>query len=182
MDGGMKGDHGVGHGLAGGIEVEATVERRRWIAEKAGEPGRVGTCAGGGKATKARVQGVAAEGVDGGFAEHGGTLVLERRLRDGEEAEILAGARRHAPPGGGGGGGLPAEAWAQAGAAEFGADGSASLIAKKEHGIGPGVGVKVAGVEERFQERGGKSALFEEVAPDEEEVFGTGPRKGQGGS
>ena len=64
----MKQDQALGQGVAGGIRVEAA-EDGQAQTEQDGEPGRVGSGAGGGEAAKGRMKGVATEGVDGRFAE-----------------------------------------------------------------------------------------------------------------
>ena len=45
LDGGMEGDHGVRHGLAGGVGVEATVNAIA-SGDEGSQPARVGSSAG----------------------------------------------------------------------------------------------------------------------------------------
>ena len=109
LDGGMKGNHGLGHGLASGVEIEAAPEAAA-LPKEVLQPGGIGPGAGGGDTALVGMEKVATEGVDSRFAED------DVGARDGgkaEEAEIFTGARSHAAPGDG------------TGAAQFGADGLA---------------------------------------------------------
>ena len=47
VDGGMKIDHGLGHGLTGGVEIEATAQPAT-LRQEVMQPGRIGSGAGGG--------------------------------------------------------------------------------------------------------------------------------------
>jgi len=148
LDGGMKSDHGLGHGLAGGIEIEAAPEAATLVKEVR-QPSGVGSGASGGEATVVGMKEVAAEGVDGRFAEDD---VGTRSGRKGEEAEIFTGARSHAAPRNG------------TGAAQFGADRLAVGVAQQEEGVGFGIGVEVTGASQGLDQRKGQGALLDEVA------------------
>ena len=87
LDGGMEGDHGLGHGLAGGIEIEAAPEAAA-LVKKIGQPGGVGSGPGGGQTTVVRMENVATDGIDGRFTED---EVGTRDGGNGNEAEIFAG-------------------------------------------------------------------------------------------
>ena len=47
LDGGIKSDHGLGHGLTGGVEIEATAQPAT-LRQEVMQPGRIGSGAGGG--------------------------------------------------------------------------------------------------------------------------------------
>ena len=153
----MEGDHGLGHGFAGVIGVEAA-EKRLSLGEQIWEPGWIGACTGGGEAVCGGKQGVTTEGIDGGLAQDAG---FERCVwpwlaagRDGEGAEVLAGAWGHAAPREG------------ADAAQFGTDGLAVGVTEEEDGVGSRVGVETAGLDERVQQCGGQSPLLDQVTTD----------------
>jgi len=108
---------------------------------------------------------VATESVDGRFAEDD---VGTGSGRNGEEAKVLARARGHAAPSHG------------ACATQFGTDGLASGVAQEEDGVGSGVSVKIAGVNQSVQQRSGQGALFGEVAQDNRPVRWRGLRQTEG--
>ena len=95
VDGGMKSDHGVSHGLTGGVEIKAAAQAVALLKEVR-QPGRIGSGTGGGEATVVGMKDVATEGVDGRFAQDDG---VGGGGTDGEAAAIFAGAWRHAAPG-----------------------------------------------------------------------------------
>ena len=132
LDGRERGDHGGGHGIAGGVGVEAAVNLRG-LADQWGEPGRIRSGAGSGEAAMPGMKQSAAEGVDGGFAKDEGG---ECGAGYGEEAVVFAGAGRHAPP------------LLNGGAAQFCANGDLVFAAEQEDGIGAAVSVEVAGTDE----------------------------------
>jgi hypothetical protein len=63
-DGGLKNDHGLSGGLAGGVEIEATVQPAT-LRQEVNQPRRIGSGAGGGDGAEHGMKGVATEGVDG---------------------------------------------------------------------------------------------------------------------
>ena len=152
-DGGMKLDQALGHSVAGGISVEAA-EDGQAQREQDGEPGRVGSGAGGGEAAEGRMKDVATEGVDGRLAEDDGVSGGGGHR---EAAMIFAGAWSHAAPG------------RRGGAAQFGADGGGWGVAQQEDRIGPCVRVDDPRVNERLEQRARQSPLFDEV------TFNAGP-------
>ena len=64
VDGRMACDHCLGHGVAGGIGVEAAIDRASLIQQRR-QPARVGARAGGGQAVVFRMERKATDGVDG---------------------------------------------------------------------------------------------------------------------
>ena len=84
-DGWMVGDHGVSHGLAGGVGVEATVNEIA-LGDKGSQPARVGPSTGGGDAAVLGVESKATDGVNGRLDEDDGG---QRASGNGEEAEIF---------------------------------------------------------------------------------------------
>jgi hypothetical protein len=66
----MEGDDGLGHGFAGGVEVEAAVKEVS-LSHQDGQPSGVGAGAGGGEAQSSGMQGGATNGIDGGFGASG---------------------------------------------------------------------------------------------------------------
>ena len=164
LDGGMKADHGLSHGLACGIEIEAAPEAAALLKE-IGQPGGIGSGASGGQTAELWVEKVATDGVNGRFAEDD---VGSRDGGKGEEAKIFTGTRGHAAPGNG------------TCAAEFCADGLAGEVAQQEDGVGSGVGVEVARVCQGVDQRLGQGALPDEVAPKGAELARRGRRQTQG--
>ena len=158
LDGRMKGDQGVSHVLAGVVQIEAAPEVATLVQEVR-HPGRIGPGTGGGHTAVSGMEKVATDGVDGRFAEDD---VRSRNGRDGEEAQILAGARGHAAPG----------KWT--GAAQFGADGLAMPIAQEEDGVGSGVGVEVTGLCQRIEESWRQGALLDQIASNSGELVRSG--------
>ena len=57
------------------------------------------------------------------------------------------------------------------GAAQFGAHGLIELSPQDKDGVGSGVGVKAAGVDEWFEERRGQLTIFNQVAADTLQLF-----------
>lgn len=174
----MDGDHLGGHVVAGGIGVEAAVDFRS-MGDEWREPGRAGPGAGSGDAASVREKKGATEGVDGGLAENDGGLWIGSG--DAEEAQIFAGARRHATP------------LARGRSAQFSAHRDIGISQKKEDGIGAGVGVKDAGFYQGKDERWRDPALHGEITFDALELMRVRRRKlqrwlwrrrsrGQGGS
>ena len=94
LDGGMKGDHGLSHGLADGVEIEAAPQTATLVKEVK-HPRGIGPCAGGGQTTVLGMEHMAADGVDGRFTEDD---LGSRDGGNGEEAEIFTGTRGHAAP------------------------------------------------------------------------------------
>ena len=128
LDGGMKGNHGVSHVLAGGVEIEAAPETAVLVKEL-GDPSGIGSGPRGGQTAVLGMEHMATEDVDSRFAEDD---VGAREGRKGEEAKIFTGTGSHAAPGNG------------TCAAQFGTDGLAVGVVEQEDGVGTGVGVEVA--------------------------------------
>lgn len=129
----MKGNHGVSHVLAGGVEIEATPEAATLVKELR-DPGGIGSGPRSGQTAVLGMEHVTTDGVDGRFAEND---VRSRDGWNGEEAEIFTGTLGHAAPRDG------------TGAAQFATDGLAGGVAQQEDGIGCGIGVEVAVVDVR---------------------------------
>ena len=85
LDGGMASDQGIGHGVACGIGIEATVDCAA-LGEQRRQPAWVGRGAGGGEASVLGMEGEATEGIYGRLTEDKGGL---RSGRNGEEAEVF---------------------------------------------------------------------------------------------
>lgn len=138
----------LSHSVSSGIGVKAAQDRLT-LFDQGGEPAGIGSSAGSRDTLGLGVDGEAADGVDGGLAENDG---CEAVLADREAAPVLLRARRHAAP------------TAGCGAAQFGPDGVALLITKHEYGIGPVIGIKLAGGDEAVNESGRDAAVAVEVA------------------
>ena len=132
LDGGVAGDHGLGHALAGSVSVEAAVDGQA-VGQDGGQPGGVGSGARGGDAQAVGIEGAATDGVDGRFAQDDG---LRARGADGEVAAFLPRARRHAAP------------RFVSGSTQFGADGLVPFVAQDEDGVVLAIGVQIAGLDE----------------------------------
>jgi len=93
-DGGMQSDHPVGRRIAGFVGVEAAVD---FVAagNQCGEPGRIGSNAGGGEAEAIRMHLAVADRIDGGLAED--DLPGGRGAKP-EEPPVFARAGRHPAP------------------------------------------------------------------------------------
>lgn len=156
LDGGMQGDHGVSHGVTGGIGVEAAVDPAT-VIQQGPQPARVGAGAGGGETTALGMEGHAADGVDGRFAQDhpwpgcGG---------NGEATQILLGAGCQAVPS------------PLGGAAKLGADGAVMLVSQQENSIGSGIGIDGAGVYEWRHQHRGQAALGDQVVSDADQLAG----------
>ena len=135
LDGGMQGDHGLGHVVAGGVGVEAAGNAIA-LGEQRSKPSRVGSSAGGREAKAIGIESGATDSVDGRFAEDG---FLGLDGTGGEVAEVLARAWSQA---------MPSDA---AGAAQFGADSPVIGSQQQEDGIGAAVGIELAGLNQNFQ-------------------------------
>ena len=85
LDGGMEGDHGVSHVIAGGIGVEATGNEVTSVDEGS-QPARVGPSTGGGDAVVLGIKSKATDGVDGRLDEDDGG---QRTSGNGEEAKVF---------------------------------------------------------------------------------------------
>lgn len=162
QDGRMKADHGMGHGFTGGVGVEAAIDVESGPKELA-QPTRVGTSARGREATVTRMKRKAADGIDGGFTKDDGPRV-DGGQRDGKEAVIFAGARRHSMPG------------ASGGSSQFGADGLAIGSAQQKDGVGFGIGIEGAASNEGSQEIDGQAALASEIVLNEWKICWVGQR------
>ena len=68
LDARIQGDHGLGHGVTGGIGVEAAVNLAPLI-QQGPQPGRVRSGAGSGEAPVCGMEGKATDGIDGRFAQ-----------------------------------------------------------------------------------------------------------------
>ena len=68
FDGRMQSDHGGGHGVAGGVGIEAAVDLASLVQQRR-EPARVGPGAGGREAAVVGMEGKATDGIDGRFAK-----------------------------------------------------------------------------------------------------------------
>jgi len=162
----MKADHGLSHGLASGVEIEAAPEAAA-LVKKIRQPGGIGSGTRRGQTAVLGMEYVTTDGVDGRFAEND---VRSREGGNGEEAEIFTGARGHAAPGNG------------TGAAQFGADGLSVGVAQKEDGVGFGVGVEVAGLSQGLHEGARQEALLNEVAHEGVELVRRGLWQAQFGA
>jgi hypothetical protein len=122
----MQSDHGCGHIVAGGISVEAAIDRatlvQQWL-----EPKPIGPGTGGGKTPTMGMESTATDGVDSRFTKNdraGGADGDWPWLGgDSEEAQVFLGTGRQAAPGTCGG------------AAEFSAHGQVFLSKEQENGI-----------------------------------------------
>ena len=160
LDGGVEGEHGVGRGFAGRINVKAAIDLEA-LVDQGGQPLGVGPGAGGGDATIVRVESKATDGVDGRFAEDGrswrlgaGDLWVAVPWQggwEGKEAEVFLGSGGHAAPAAG------------RGSAKLGANGSIFLSQQHKHGVGAEVGVEEAGLDEGIEQGLGEAALVDEV-------------------
>ena len=163
LDGGMQGEHGASHGVTGGIGVEAAADLAT-LLQQGPQPARVGAGAGGGEALVSGMEGKATEGIDGRFAKD--HLPAGRQGRwmglggNGEAAQVFLGARGQATPS------------PRGGAAKLGADGEVLWAAQQEDGVGPGIGVEGARVDERRQQHGGQAALSDQVVSDARQLAG----------
>jgi len=147
LDGGVQGDHGGRHGVAGGIGVEAAVNLTT-LVQKRSQPERVGAGASGGEAPVSGMEGKATDGVDRRFAkDHWGSVLGGHS----ETTQVFAGAGGQAAP----------SPWG--GAAKFSADRSLLFGAQKEDGVGSVIGIKAAGVDERGYHAGGQAPLNDQV-------------------
>ena len=102
FDNRMQSDHRGGHGVAGGVGVEAAADLAGMLQQGL-EPKRIGSGTGSRKTPGLGIQSKATEGVDSRFTKDnrasgilgaGGTLD-----RNGEEAEVLLGTGCQATPG-----------------------------------------------------------------------------------
>lgn len=163
LDLGVEGDHGLRHGLAGGVGVEPAADGVA-LCQEWTQPAGIGPGTGRGNARELRMEDAAAKGVDGRFTQDDGALVCigsggrKRNWGNGKEAQILLGAWGHPPPG------------LSRGAPDFGADRSVVLSPQHEDGIGAVIGVKGAALKERINQAGRQPALFEQIVADTEEV------------
>jgi len=139
LDGRIEGDHGASHGLAGRVGIEAAADLVALVKERA-KPARVGAGAGRGDASMLRMEGKAADGVNGRLAQDDGR---DRSGGNGEVAPVLLGAWGHAPPG------------LMICSAEFGADRDVFLSQEKEDGIGSVIGIEAAVIDKRESIRAG---------------------------
>ncbi len=69
-DGGMKGAHAQGHGVACGIGVKAAVDDVT-LGQERSQPRGIGPCTRGGETTIGGMKGVATNGINGRFAQDG---------------------------------------------------------------------------------------------------------------
>ena len=95
----IKRDHGIGHIVAGGVGVKATVNFTS-LGDDGWEPNWIGPGSGGGETMMVGMKNKATDGVNGRLAEDDG---LKGMSGDGKEAVIFAGAGSHAAPATGGG-------------------------------------------------------------------------------
>ena len=68
FDAWVQSHHGVGHLVASGIGIKATIDLSRLI-QQGFEPSWIGPGAGGGETTGLRMERKAAEGINGGFTQ-----------------------------------------------------------------------------------------------------------------
>src|SRR5271157_5502833 len=97
------------------------------------------------------MEGKATDSINGRFAKD------DRRSGvsgNGEAAQVLLRTGRQAVP------------RLRRGAAKFGANGSVLLVSQEEDGVGPGVGVEGARLDQRRQQHGGQAALSDQVISD----------------
>ena len=150
----IGGDHRCSHLITGGICVKAAVDGGR-LGEKSRQPARIGPGSGCGDTAEARVESKAADGVDGRLDQND-VCPLDRGDR--EEAQIFLGARGQAMPGLG------------CGASQFSSDGVVFLSKEQEDGIGPAVGIEVAGLSEGLGQSRRNAPLSDQVALDAPEL------------
>src|ERR1700730_3388390 len=143
----MESDHGAGHGLAGGVSVEAAIDLAT-LGQQRAKPAGVGPDTRGGEATVLGMEGQATNGVDGRLAQDDGRT---KGGGNGEEAQVLLGTGGHAPPG------------VVTGCAEFGADRNVIVGPQEEDGIGSVVRVKSSGLDERIDQEGRKTTLKKQI-------------------
>jgi len=159
----MEGDHGVSHGFAGGVGVEATGYEIA-LGDKGSQPARVGSSAGSRDAAVLGVESKATDGVNGGLDEDDGG---QRASGDSEEAEIFLRPWGEPMPG------------TEGGAAQFGADGLVFFSKEQENSIGSGVGVESAGLDEGINQSRRKGTFTDEILPDAPEFGRLWRRYGQ---
>ena len=166
LDRRMEGHHGLRHGLAGGVGIEAAVDRVALLKQRA-KPAGIGPGTGGRDAAELGMEDPAADGVDGRFAQDDGTMPRvgpEKRQRDcgnGKEAQVFLGSGGHAAPG------------LRSRSAEFGADRSVLFSPQNEDGVGSVIGVKGTGLDERINQLGDQAALMEQIVADAGELGGS---------
>jgi hypothetical protein len=88
LDAGVQGQHGIGHLVASGIGIKATIYLSRLIQQGL-EPSWVGPGAGSGETTGLGMERKATEGINGGFTQDDWLAGWERLSRNGKAAQIL---------------------------------------------------------------------------------------------
>ena len=92
LDAGVQGHHGIGHLVASGIGIKATIDLSR-LSQQGFEPSWVGPGAGGGQTAGLGMERKATEGINGGFTQDdwlaGQARGWERLSRNGKVAQIL---------------------------------------------------------------------------------------------
>ena len=135
FDAWVQSHHGVGHLVASGIGIKATIYLSRLIQQGL-EPSWVGPGAGSGETTGLGMERKATEGINGGFTQDdwlaGEACGWERLRRNGKAAEILL------RPGG------QAMPRACDGAAQFRPHRKLFFSEQQENGVGSGVGIQRA--------------------------------------
>jgi hypothetical protein len=161
----MHSDHRCGHIIAGGISVEAAIDRATLIQQWL-EPKRIGPSPGGGKTPTVGMESKATDSVDSRFTENdrAGGADGDRRWLGGhsEEAQILLGTGRQAVPRAGGG------------AAQFSAHGQVFLSKEQENGIAPGVAIHDTGLDKRIENHRIDSTLVDQILFDAFQFAGIG--------
>ncbi len=162
----LKSDHSFGHGVAGWIGVEAAVDPLS-LANEGRKPAWIGSGAGGREALMLGMKGLATHGINSRLAENEG---WPRGGRNGEEAEVFAGTRRHAAPSD------------DRGTTQFNPNGPAVRVAQQEDGVGSRIGVETAGLDEGSDKVVGQAALSDQVMGDAVEFgqIGIGGNRGVG--
>jgi hypothetical protein len=147
FDGGVQSGHGASHIIPGGIGIEAAIELTTLVQQRL-QPARVGPGPGRGEATVLRMKGEATDCIDGRLTEDDG---WQRGAGNGEAAQVFLGAGRQAAPA------------TLGGAAQFGPHGEVVFSEQQENGVGPGVGIQSARLDERFEQRWGNAALLSQI-------------------
>lgn len=155
----------MGPGVSGGIGVKAAIDLSA-LGDQRGKPEGIGPSASGGDTAVLRVEGKATESIDGGFAKDD---LGKRGGGNGEEAKIFSGTGRHPAPG------------ARRGPAQFGADGLVLFSPQQENGMGSGVGVEGAGLNERIDQGRRQGSLMDQIKPHAPQLGRIGRGQGQRG-
>ena len=155
LDGGVKLEHCLRHGLTGGVSIIAAVSLEAPVDQGA-EPSWIGSGSHCGQTSILGMKCAATDGIDRRFAENHG---LGLRGADGEEPQIFLRARRHPPPG------------TMGRSLKFSPDWMIVLIQQQKDGIGSGVGIDLTRGEQRFHQGRRQMSLVVQVALDTPKVL-----------